>query len=193
MNTLIDPNDVVCYTRDENELQMFWLFCLVVAGKTAKTQARLLDNFIQSLDSPYGEFNDTPMGRIHMAERQGVLLDRIKESRLGQFNRLHKAFMQSTMVNLSEATVAELETIHGVGPKTARMFVMMSRKDQRYAALDTHVLKHLRANGVEAPLSTPSGGKKYDLLEQEFLKLADASEMEVAEYDLMVWKQYSQK
>lgn len=46
---------------------------------------------------------------------------------------------------------------------------------------------------IEAPLATPAAGATYRRLEVEFLKLADAAEMEVADYDLMIWRKYSQK
>lgn len=191
MSFLVDPSDVIKYDRTDAELELFWLFCAVVAGKTATTQARLLDNFLQSLDRDHVFNHDSPFQRIYYATRKGVLLDKLKESRLGQYNRLNRMFMQSVSLRLRTCTVEDLEAIHGCGPKTARMFLMMSRPKQRYAALDTHVLKHLRANGIDAPKVTPSAGPTYRRLEEEFLKLADAAEMEVSDYDLMVWKKYS--
>ncbi len=190
MNFLVDPRDVISFDRTDGELELFWLFCLVVAGKTASTQARLLNNFLLDSD-PINSNRDTPFARISGAMAQGLLLEKIKTSRLGQYNRLVRAFEQSLLLNLRTCTIEDLEEIHGVGPKTARMFLMMSRPDQRYAALDTHVLKHLRANNIDAPKVTPSAGKKYRDLEQEFLRLADESGKSVAEYDLEVWKKYS--
>jgi thermostable 8-oxoguanine DNA glycosylase len=191
MSFLVDPSDVIKYDRTDAELELFWLFCAVVAGKTATTQARLLNNFIESLDRDTAFNHDSPMQRIYYAQRKGVLFDKIKESRLGQYNRLSRFFMDSVALRLRTCTLEELEAVRGCGPKTARMFLMMSRPKQRYAALDTHVLKHLRANGIEAPKATPSAGPTYRRLEEEFLKLADAAGMEVSDYDLMVWKKYS--
>ena len=46
---MIDPSDVTKYDRTEEELEEWLLFCIVAAGKTAKTQARLLENFLTSL------------------------------------------------------------------------------------------------------------------------------------------------
>lgn len=189
MNFLVDPRDVIAFDRTDGELELFWLFCLVVAGKTASTQARLLNNFL--LDNEPLTTSDTPFGRISGAISRTALLDKIVKSRLGQYNRLVRAFEQSIALNLRTCTIEDLEEIYGVGPKTARMFLMMSRPNQRYAALDTHVLKHLRANNIDAPKVTPSAGKKYRDLEQEFLRLADESGKSVAEYDLEVWKKYS--
>lgn len=188
MNFLIDPKNIINYNRTDAELELFWLFCGCVAGKTASTQARLLDNFLNNLDPAD---NDLPFARIRKAKGQGTLLQKLQESRLGQYNRLHKMFEGSLDLKLRTCTIEDLEDIPGCGPKTARMFVMQSRPDQKVAALDTHVLKHLRANGIDAPESTPSSGREYRRLEREFLILAEASGMSVADYDLTVWKQYA--
>lgn len=190
MNFLVDPSDVVNFNRTDHELELFWLFVAVVAGKTAKTQARLLDNFLTNLPAPYGEFNDTPFGRIHLANASGTLFEKLKESRLGQFNRLYKLFVGSLLIDLRECTVEDLEAIHGVGPKTARMFIMMSRPNQRYAALDTHILKYLAQKGHDVPKVTPTG-KQYGNIEKIFLKYADESNMSVADFDLQIWKSYA--
>lgn len=186
MNYLINPHDVINYNRTDDELELFWLFCCVVAGKTASTQARGLNNFMNSLDERFA----SPFAKIKQAISDDILLSKLIDSRLGQFNRLVVTFEQSLRLDLRNCGVVDLENIHGVGPKTARMFLMMSRPDQRYAALDTHLLKHLRENNIDAPLATPSGSR-YRALENEFLKLVDKSGMTVAEYDLMIWKSYA--
>lgn len=186
---MIDPSNVINYNRTETELEEWWLFSLVVAGKTASTQARLLDNFLKM------KAEGTPFEKIEAMIEDDDLLDAIKRSRLGQYNRLERAFresVQSLKGKLTTCSVSDLEAIHGVGPKTARMFVMHSRPDQRVAALDTHVLKHLRKNGYpDAPLTTPGSAKKYRELEEAFLLLADASGLSPSVYDLEVWKMYS--
>jgi thermostable 8-oxoguanine DNA glycosylase len=185
MSFFIDPADPIKFDRTDAELETFWLFCLVVAGKTAQTQARLLDNFLSGL------WGASAFDRIRQAWQEAVLLIRLQESRLGQYGRLYHAMTQSLEVDLRTCTVDDLEAIHGVGPKTARMFLMMSRPDQEYAALDTHVLKHLRANGIPAPKATPPAGPTYQRLEQAFIGLAKKSGMSVVDYDLNVWKQYA--
>ena len=191
MNFLIDPNDVIDYNRSHADLELMWAFTLVVAGKTATTQARLLNNFLNSLPAADLPENDSPFERIHKARDRGILLDKLIESRLGQYNRLHRAFQESLTLDLSRCSVADLEAIHGVGPKSARMFLMFTRPNQRFAALDTHVLKYLASQGHTVPKSTPPAGEKYRKLENLFLELADSSGMTVAEFDLSVWRQYS--
>lgn len=192
MNFLVDPKDVINYNRTDEELELFWLFCAVVAGKTASTQAALLERFLEGLKAD-PENGDSPMKRIAFADREGRLHSALINSRLGQYNRLLFLMRGSIDLNLRTCSLADLENVFGCGPKTARMFIMMSRPNQRVAALDTHVLKHLRANGIEAPMTTPPAGKRYRQLEEEFLKLADQSNMSVAEYDLSVWKKYAER
>lgn len=183
----VDPSEVICFDRSDDDLELFWLFCLVVAGKTAKTQARLLDNFLTNIPSQ----SSSPFNRVLFAKAHGTLLDDIKASRLGQYNRLHKAFAQSLKLNLRTCTVDDLEGVYGVGPKTARMFLMFTRPNQRFAALDTHVLKYLASRGLDVPKATPSAGPRYRALEEQFVAFADEAGKPVADFDLEIWKHYS--
>lgn len=184
---LIDPAAPISFNRTDEELELFWLFCGVVAGKTAKVQAQKLARFLERLPGT------TPFVRIEQARLDGQLVTMLMRAKLGQYRRLGPFMTQSAARlagKLKTCTLGDLESIHGVGPKTARMFLMFTRPNQRYAALDTHVLKHLKAEGYDVPKVTPSG-KRYLELEQTFLGLADASGMSVADYDLMIWKRYA--
>jgi thermostable 8-oxoguanine DNA glycosylase len=187
MNYLVDPSDVVSFNRSSDELELFWLFTVCVAGKTATTQARLLNKMLIGMDG------ESPFEKIQKAVDEGSLLEKIIESRLGQFNRLNRIFESSLSLDLPTCTIEDLEAIHGVGPKTARMFLMFTRPDQELAALDTHILKFLNSQGVVAPKSTPPAGPKYRALELEFVRLAKEAKMSIADFDLSIWKQYSRK
>jgi thermostable 8-oxoguanine DNA glycosylase len=184
---LIDPEKLTNFTRNDAELEAVWLFSLVVAGKAARTQARLLDGFIRRLDGA------TPFDGIRNAIDKKSLLRRVKASRLGQWTRLTAAFAASVHLDLRTCTVEDLETIPGCGPKTARLFIMHTRPEQRYAAIDTHILKLLREEGFAVPKATPPAGSRYRDLEIAFLKLADASGMSPADFDLAVWTRYSRR
>ena len=186
---MIDPNDVTKFDRSEAELQEFWLFACVVAGKTAKTQARLLEGFLTALPEPH----NTPFNRVERAYLDGLLDERLRESRLGQYNRLSKCFVESLKVDLQTASVQDLERIHGIGPKTARFFLMHSRPNQRIAALDTHILKFLKEKEHTDITMTPASSKKYLELELRFLELADLAQMSPADFDLQIWKSYANR
>ena len=182
---MIDPDSITNYAYTKPKLEAFWLFCLVVAGKTARTQARLLEAFLDGLEG-----GGTPFDRLTWAVIKDDLETHLRASKLGQYNRLSRAFRESLSLDLRTCTLEQLETIHGVGPKTARLFLMHSRPGMRYAAIDTHILKLLREHGYDAPKATPTG-KKYQELEEAFLVLADKSGMTPADFDLTVWKKYS--
>ncbi len=206
---LIDPSDVTKFDRTDAELELWWLFGTVVAGKTATTQARLLNELLLAMGQhvAWAHFKKTTCDlspfeivrgaldcpKWRSSERENVLQGFMRMVHLGQYNRLTKCWEQSLALDLRNDPVEALEAVHGIGPKTARMFLMHSRPEQRFAALDTHLLKHLKARGYDVPSATPSAGKRYVELEKAFLSLADAAGMTPADYDLQVWKQYAQK
>jgi thermostable 8-oxoguanine DNA glycosylase len=181
---LIDPHDVTKYDRTDSELQLFLLFCQTVAGKTAEVQAKALERFFL-----YGVGN-TPFEILQNMIDTQTLTTRLQESKLGQYTRLTKGFTQCLTLDLRTCTVDDLKAIQGIGNKTARYFLLHSRKDQRVAVLDVHILKYLRSKGFDAPKQTPND-KKYLVLEKEFLKLADNSGMTVADFDLMLWSAHN--
>jgi len=187
---VIDPRYVTKYDRTQAELEEFWLFCLCVAGKTAMTQAKLLDKFLKDNRSK-GLPDQSPFGIIRSLVQTGELLEALKLSRLGQFNRLERAMRESLDLNLSTDIVDALEGIYGVGSKTARFFLLHTRKDQQIAVLDTHVLRYMRDQGLTTQKGTPPKGPKYAELEKVFIGLAKAANMSIADYDLHIWRTYS--
>lgn len=182
---MIDPRDVTKFDRTQAELEEFWLFCLVVAGKTAMTQAKLLEGFIEN---NRGDHSQTPFDIIRDLKGRGELLGALKESRLGQYTRLERAMEQSLTLMLKTDSVTVFEEIHGVGPKTARFFLLHTRPNQQIAVLDTHVLRHMRNLSLTTQDGTPPKGPKYEVLEQEFIKLAQQANMSIADYDLHIWR-----
>lgn len=189
---MIDATNITKFDRSEAELQEYWLFCLVVAGKTAIVQARHLEIFL-TRGIPSNLINNTPFEKIKWLDENNLLLDMIKASKLGQYTRLEKAFKASINLNLATATLDDLESIPGVGAKTSRYFMLHSRPNQRIAALDTHMMRHLRDLGLTTLKTTPPKGPKYEVLEKQFIALADAAKMSIADFDLMLWNRYARK
>lgn len=193
---MIDPTDVTKYDRTEAELEEWLLFCIVAAGKTAKTQARLLDGFLTNLRNLSkeltGKSNQSPFQLIWNADSIGALRSEIEKSRLGQYNRLEKSFRKTHdfLNKMKTISIDELETIPGVGPKTARFYLLHSRQNQNYAVLDTHILHYMRDNGLTALKVTPSG-KVYAQTEQLFLNHAKSINKTLADLDLEIWTKYS--
>lgn len=184
---MIDPKNIV-KKYDWKELEELAIFSILVAGKTAKTVAKQVNN----IKTATSNMNLTLFEWIQ-SSNESVILNTLWSNGVGCYKVKSKALLDMvskfpTGKHLRKATVEQLEDVYGIGPKTARFFVMC-HKGGNYAALDTHILKYLNSKGIEAPLTTPKG-KKYLELEQEFLKLVP-SNMTPAEFDLEIWKQYA--
>lgn len=167
------------------ERQWHLIYSCIVAGKSASftniVVGRLKDRIPKATTRkrPLDEF-------FHMTQAQIRAL--LLQCGSGNYTKLSQCFFQLgfTKIDLKTCTPAELEAIHGIGPKTARFFILWTRPGERYAALDVHVLRWMRAKGYPAPKSTPSG-RKYRELEIAFLREADTRGMSPRELDHTIW------
>lgn len=186
---MIDPKKITNYNRTEYELEEFLLFCVMVAGHNAHTTAKTLDGLLvgDASNHPFRYLQEV----INICDNDDPKIFNLwlASHSVGCYNRVAKTIRQILNKNLDLrfCSVEDLESIHGIGPKTSRFFITHSRKNQRFAILDTHILSFMRERGIDTPKSTPSG-QKYAKLEQDFLKLVDASGMSPADFDLMIWK-----
>ena len=187
---MIYERECTCFTRSYSQLEEFLLFGIAVAGKNANTTAHALERLLTRLGFP----ELAPFEAVRRGVRGHRLTPSvIRKCGLGCYNQRYQSFKEAanSKVDLKICSADELETIRGVGPKTARFFLLHSREGFRGAALDTHILKYLRDNGVDrVPKSTPASGSGYRRLEQEFLKFVP-EDMSVADFDLGVWKMYA--
>lgn len=192
---MIDQFNITKFNRTDAELEEFLLFAIVVAGKTASTQVRLLEKFL-SQDS--FDWDATPLEKIHCFAIKGLLLEKLKNSGLGQYNKLWKSFTELTQaviidrkLNLRTCSIEELRAITGIGPKTARFFLLHSRPDQKLCVIDTHVLKFMREQKWTNLLSTPSD-KMYQKLEKIYCDYLNSLGItDFAAYDLGLWTKYT--
>lgn len=189
---MIDPTKITNYNRNQRELEEFLLFCIMVAGKSASGTAQKLHQFLMRREN-----NESPLEYVDALVHEELNLDldiAMRNVRLGQYKRLGTAFrgILQFQNRLHEVSVEDLESISGIGSKTARFFILHSRPNVSHAVLDTHILKWLREQGFDAPKSTPPK-KKYAELEKIFLTFAWKNEITPAELDLQIWKSYSQK
>lgn len=188
---MIDPTKITKFNRTQEELEELLLFCLIVAGKTASIQAGKLEDFLNPKPDKCVRFS--PFELIEYFITQKMLLKQLQRVKMGQYNRLEKAFREVLKLDVFNCTVQELESITGIGPKTARFFILHSRPSQQVAVLDTHVLKWLRDElKLDAPKSTPST-KKYIELEMAFLNYCKENTKDPAMFDLEIWNKYSAK
>lgn len=191
---MIDPSVITNYKLNKYQLQEMLIFWVLVAGKTAKTTAKLLQGFLDHLHVQYEMncFRPFDVIRMYDEDNPGKLENLLKESGFGCQKTKAKAMRQLVRsgLDLRKCDVVDLEKIHGIGPKTARCFIIHTRENARHAGIDTHLLKWLKSLGYKVPMSTPSG-RTYMRLERIFLLLADVLGMTPAKLDLAIWNAYS--
>ncbi len=184
---MIDPINITNFERTESELQEFLLFTIIVAGKTALIQAVKLDQFLQ----PARIMGLTPFEYIKFLDENNHLRIMLCDAKIGQYSRVTQAFREVAKLDLNTVQVKDLEQIPGIGPKTARFFILHSRPNQRIAVLDTHVLSWLeeQTTDILIPNSTPQSPSRYRTLENLFLEHADKLNMTPEELDLTIWRE----
>lgn len=187
---MIDPSNITNYDLNRHELEEYILFWVCAAGKNGTTASRCCDKFLRLIGT--NEFN-SPFEVIRGLPKESLPII-LKSCGIGCFTNKARTMWElaHSGLNLKTCEAKDLEQIFGIGMKTSRCFLIHSRKNARYAGLDTHVLKFLRRMGYDAPKSTPTG-KKYLELEAVFLNLADMVYKTPAEFDLDIWNQYKVK
>lgn len=186
----IVPTAITNFNRTERELQEFALFCVLVAGKNSDFAAKKLDAILAQFPK-----DALPFDGFCAAKDISIVLTNAKT---GQYTRLTNAVYDliglHDEVGLQNATLADLLSVRGIGPKTARFFILHSRNSAKCAVLDTHVLKFLRDNGYPtAPKQTPQNRKQYEAWEKKFLNICEFNYpgTPIAEVDLKIWTEYS--
>lgn len=186
ITTVIDPKNITDYNRSDYELELFWLFCLFVAGKNADVASKKLDHLLENI-TPW----QTPFEYLRGIDIFNTLVS-IKS---GQYNRLVRAINESLHLNLKECTLEDLTNIYGVGPKTARFFLLHTRENCEYAVLDTHILRWIRNHeGYEdAPKDTPQNTVEYEKWSNIALQLMNEEYrgISLADADLLIWTEMS--
>jgi thermostable 8-oxoguanine DNA glycosylase len=193
---MVNPEKITNYRLTDSQLEEHILFWVCAAGKNGRTAAKSLNKLLKMVCGPLGG----PMHGVFVASNLYDLPDLMRACGIGCFNNKARTFTELATevlggrLNLRTCSADDLEKIYGIGMKTSRCFIMHSRDNARCAGLDTHILKYLKAEGIEnVPKSTPGSKKQYKRLEQEFLRLADEQGKQPATLDLEVWNKYSVK
>jgi hypothetical protein len=185
---MVDPYDLT-KPWDKVRLQEWFIFGVCVpgknAGQTAKKVELLLDDMRVQYDDhmigyPLMFTHFAPFESIETAIKRGKLGWYLRKHRLGQYKRINKALRGMIKVDPATVTLEELEAIHGVGAKTARMLLLYTRPDQEMIPLDTHI-----------PKTTPPPGRKYRELEAAFIAEGKKRGLSAKEWDTKVWQQYA--
>lgn len=196
---MVDPNNITDFNATDEKLEEYIIFWVLVAGKNATTTAKSMELLFNRLNREYYGLPQsirTPFNLIkNFINNEGFMafVQLMKTCGFGQFNQKARYLedLVNSRIDLRTCTVEDLEAIKGIGPKTARCFLLHNRPGQRLAGLDTHILKYLASLGYDVPKSTPTG-KKYREVEALFLKVADEKGMEPADLDLKIWLHYKQ-
>lgn len=190
MSTLFDPYAATNTERSDDELELFLLFCICVAGKKATTISRALDRLLSISPSSGSPFQKI----LALDSVPGGLRAALKESRMGKYGLLERALpmIAKSGMDLRTCSGDDLMKIPGIGFKTSRFFILHSRKGADVAVIDTHILKYLRDIGIDnVPTIVPNTHAKYERLEKIMLSESHRSGMTPAAFDLAIWTWYS--
>lgn len=183
---MIDPTKITEYNCSDNRLEELILFWVCAAGKNGVTAARCLNDLLTSFVR-----RSSPFEIVRYINDNFSLSEEMKRCGIGCYNNKSITFKHliSSNLDLKTCSVQDLESIHGIGPKTARCFLIHSRENQMFAGLDRHALKFLKDKGHDVPKATPTG-KKYLELEKIFLDYVKESGKTVSDFDLSIWLEY---
>lgn len=186
---MIDPTNITNYNLTNDQLEEHILFWVCAAGKNGVVAAKCLDDLLSTLKGMI--IGNTP---FELIKNEPNLAYWMRECGIGCHNIKSKTFkaLASSNINLKTCTVSDLEAIKGIGPKTARCFLIHSRPNQKLAGLDRHILSYLSDLGYKVPKSTPTKNK-YKQIEQWFIQEADKVGKSVAVLDLEIWNKYRSK
>jgi hypothetical protein len=184
---MIDPTTITNFNRTLAEQEEFLVFAVCVAGKKATQMAPKVHVFCgQDRSSP-----SRPFEFLRIKDSAGKLRVWLEECKIGNYTVKEKCIRAMIWNPLFPdwANVHDLETLPGIGPKTARFFILHSRPNQRFACLDVHILRELRDLGYKnIPKQSPSNANTYARIEKIFLAEADKRGKSPANYDLEIWK-----
>jgi len=201
---MIDVENITKFNQTYPQLEENLLFWVCAAGKNGTTAAKCLDKFLkkvwQKLVEQEWEHRPIPMSQspfwlireLNRYMRRNWIARLMCNCGIGCYNHKSKTFYElaHTDLDLKACSVEDLEEVKGIGPKTARCFLIHSRPDQKFAGLDTHILKFLRESGIkDVPKVTPTG-RRYKKLEIAFINLADKAGKPIAKFDLEIWNRY---
>ena len=215
---MIDPTTAPWYDQPLGKLQEIALFSICVAGKNAKVIAQCLRNLLRSVglsdpnptDPPFElikRFDTVPIKQqlnplddeftvrafLNLRYNQRITLAGLLHFfGIGCYNLKAKAIhsLIDKNLDLETCSVKDLESVYGIGPKTARFFILHTRRNANVACLDTHILKWLSELGFNAPKNTPSGNK-YLQLEKLILAICKLCSWKPADLDISIWLRYA--
>lgn len=177
----VTPERITDFHRSDSELQSFLIFAVAVAGKNADSVAPKVNRMLK-------DWKTQPF--TYLRQNRDWIETIMREYRMGPYDqRMIPAMNGIIDLDLRTCTIADLEAIKGIGPKTSRFFMLHSRLDQEMVVLDVHLLRYCRQKfRMKVPKSTPSG-KRYLAIEAEACRRIRKKfpDMSFADFDLNAW------
>lgn len=191
---MIDPKNITNYGLDRRQLQEQLFFWIAVAGKKASTIAPRIDKALRDGYRHLGHRG--PMVPYKIVTELGWerLRMYLKCNGIGCHGGKAQAMIDvaNSGFDLKTCTRDDLITIKGISFKTANCFLMHSRRNSRCAAFDVHLLKFMRAMGIDkVPDQAPQTLRQHERLEKEFLRISDKTGLAPADLDLITWRLYA--
>lgn len=179
---MIDPTKLITPSDSIARKQEFLLFCILSVGKNSDVAASKLEALLSGKD----EWT-TPFAYLLAQNIPELLI----EAKTGQYKRILAAITQALEVDVETVTLDELLAIHGIGPKTARFFLVHAQGKQ-YAVLDTHILRWMRSIFPDSPKATPTA-QTYGKWERLCLMMmkAEFPDRTALMADLAIWMNQS--
>lgn len=172
----------------------WWLlYAIIVAGKSAKFAEHKTHKFLFFIHKGRkvrARFNmahdETPFEYINRIGCNGVGSN-ARFAGTGNYKRIIPAFVEIACTEVYSWTLEKLESVQGIGPKTARFWLKVALGQTQYAILDVHILRWLQYLGYEVPQQTPSN-PKYLEIEKIFIAEAKERQMSPGTLDTMIWE-----
>jgi thermostable 8-oxoguanine DNA glycosylase len=191
---VIDPDNPTNYDRTPEELEEWLLFCVMAAFRSGHKAAIAVDKLLNMTDTDGSESPFEIIRRYYaVCPSNDGLRRAIYNTGIGLWRQKTLAIRTAVLCwsgdNLRSIQLDALQSIAGIGPKTARFFILHSRRDANVAALDVHILRHMRtAWGLAVPKQTPQSKRRYAAIEQLFLVKARELGKTPAELDIEIWR-----
>lgn len=172
--------------------QEFLLFCICVAGKKADVIVPKLRRFLEYSDLANRYVDPmltsslvctAPFDLIKWMEIYDGLEIYLKSVKMGRYSILVQSMSACAHhIDVNDTSVQELMSIPGIGPKTARYFMVYAH-DQRYAIVDTHVKRFLVMLDIDC--------RHYDLMERSYLYICNKIGYDPRKLDNIIWQYFA--
>lgn len=187
---MIDPDHLTDVNRDSAGLEELAIFAVLAKAQTAKLAAKVTEELFEPKSgiSPFEQVRR--IARTSATVLVGRLLSRYGGTRFPHQKGRTLSALAFSDLDLTTCSRPQLQSIYGIGYKTAELFLLHSRPDHRDICPDVHVLRWLKARHPRKriPEQSPSDPRVLRRLKNLWLWECDKAGMSPAALDLQVWR-----